>query len=43
MSTLAQIVDRIKSNLTGGITTDETRFEDAFIESKIHKIGRAHV
>lgn len=43
MSTLVQIIDRIKSNLTGGITTDETRFEDALIESKIHNHRAAYL
>jgi hypothetical protein len=36
MSTLREITQRIISNVSGGITTDEVRFDDAFIESKIH-------
>lgn len=50
---LKQIVDEIKSDLLGGMTYNETRFDDEYIEFKIHaaratiimnyKIGRAHV
>ena len=36
MSTLKEIVDKIKSNLESGFTTDETRLDDLFIESKVH-------
>ena len=36
MSTITEIVQRIISNVNGGITTDEVRFDDAYIESKIH-------
>lgn len=36
MSTLREITQRIISNVNGGITTDEVRYDDAYIESKIH-------
>jgi hypothetical protein len=36
MSTLTEIVHRITSNVSGGITTDEMRFDSLYIESKIH-------
>lgn len=36
MSTLKEIVDKIKSTIEGGITTDESRLDDLFIENKIH-------
>lgn len=36
MSTLREIVHRILSNIGGGNTTDETRFDELYIESKIH-------
>jgi len=36
VSTLKEIVDKVKSNLESGFTTDETRLDDLFIESKIH-------
>lgn len=36
MSTLNEIVHRILSNVSGGFTTDEVRFDSLYIESKIH-------
>lgn len=36
MSTLTEIVHRITSNVNGGNTTDEMRFDSLYIESKIH-------
>ena len=36
MSTLNEIVHRISSSVNGGNTTDEMRFDSAYIESKIH-------
>ncbi len=36
MSTLNEIVHRITSNVNGGNTTDEMRFDSLYIESKIH-------
>ncbi len=36
MSTLREIVHRILSNIGGGNTTDETRFDEPYIESEIH-------
>ena len=33
---LKQIVDEIKSDLLGGMTYNETRFDDEYIETKIH-------
>ena len=36
MSTLNEIVHRIISNVSGGFTTDEVRFDSLYIESKIH-------
>lgn len=36
MSTLKELVDKIKSNVESGFTTDESRLDDLFIESKIH-------
>lgn len=36
MSTLKEIVHRITSNVNGGNTTDEMRYDSLYIESKIH-------
>lgn len=33
---IKQIVDEIKSDLLGGMTYNETRFDDEYIETKIH-------
>lgn len=33
---LPNIVDQIKSNISGGISTEESRFDDLLIEDKIH-------
>ena len=39
---LSEIVDEIKSDLLGGMTYNETRFDDEYIEVKIHA-ARAHL
>ena len=36
MSTLKEIVDKIKSNVESGFTTDESRLDDLYVENKIH-------
>ncbi len=42
MSTLPEIVHRITSNVNGGNTTDEMRYDSLYIESRIH-IARASI
>jgi hypothetical protein len=39
---LQEIVDEIKSDLLSGMTYNETRFDDEYIETKIHS-ARAHL
>jgi hypothetical protein len=39
---LQEIVDEIKSDLLSGMTYNETRFDDEYIEAKIHS-ARAHL
>ena len=36
MIKLADIVDEIKKDLGSGVSTDESRFDDLYIESKVH-------
>lgn len=42
MILLQEIVDEIKSDLLGGMTYNESRFDDEYIETKIHS-ARAHL